>query len=47
MSELKNIDEVLQEFKDYSTEVDIEFVCNPVRAIDRSAMLQKAAERFI
>ena len=39
---------MLHEFKEYSTEVDIEFVRKSVRAIGRCAIkLERAAERCI
>jgi AP-1 complex subunit beta-1 len=41
-----NIDQVLMEFKEYASEVDVEFVRKAVRAIGRCAIkLDKAAER--
>lgn len=44
----KNIDKVLMEFKEYATEVDIEFVRKSVLAIGRCAIkLDEAAERCI
>eukprot|EP01104_Vermistella_antarctica_P014792 TRINITY_DN4715_c0_g4_i1.p1 TRINITY_DN4715_c0_g4~~TRINITY_DN4715_c0_g4_i1.p1 ORF type:complete len:940 (+),score=338.52 TRINITY_DN4715_c0_g4_i1:85-2820(+) len=44
----RNIDQVLLEFKEYATEVDVEFVRKSVRAIGRCAIkLGKAAERCI
>lgn len=44
----RNIDQVLLEFKEYATEVDVEFVRKSVRAIGRCAIkLEKAAERCI
>eukprot|EP00455_Lapot_gusevi_P029271 TRINITY_DN3134_c0_g1_i9.p1 TRINITY_DN3134_c0_g1~~TRINITY_DN3134_c0_g1_i9.p1 ORF type:complete len:907 (+),score=438.83 TRINITY_DN3134_c0_g1_i9:97-2817(+) len=44
----KNIDQVLMEFKEYATEVDIDFVRKAVRAIGRCAIkLERAAERCI
>ena len=44
----RNIDQVLLEFKEYSTEVDVDFVRRSVRAIGRCAIkLERAAERCI
>eukprot|EP00271_Cylindrocystis_brebissonii_P008738 TRINITY_DN23223_c0_g1_i1.p1 TRINITY_DN23223_c0_g1~~TRINITY_DN23223_c0_g1_i1.p1 ORF type:complete len:946 (-),score=253.65 TRINITY_DN23223_c0_g1_i1:1026-3863(-) len=44
----RNIDQVLLEFKEYATEVDVDFVRKAVRAIGRCAIkLDKAAERCI
>eukprot|EP00898_Chlorokybus_atmophyticus_P008524 jgi/Chlat1/8673/Chrsp88S00666 len=44
----KNIDQVLLEFKEYATEVDVDFVRKAVRAIGRCAInLDRAAERCI
>merc|ERR1711965_423105 len=44
----RNVDQVLMELKEYSTEVDVEFVRRSVRAIGRCAIkLEKAAERCI
>jgi AP-1 complex subunit beta-1 len=44
----RNIDQVLLEFKEYATEVDVEFVRRAVRAIGRCAIkLERAAERCI
>eukprot|EP00276_Gloeochaete_wittrockiana_P004635 CAMPEP_0184659200 /NCGR_PEP_ID=MMETSP0308-20130426/28715_1 /TAXON_ID=38269 /ORGANISM="Gloeochaete witrockiana, Strain SAG 46.84" /LENGTH=861 /DNA_ID=CAMNT_0027098849 /DNA_START=272 /DNA_END=2857 /DNA_ORIENTATION=- len=44
----RNIDQVLLEFKEYATEVDVEFVRKAVRAIGRCAIkLEKSAERCI
>lgn len=44
----RNIDIVLSEFKEYATEVDVEFVRKSVRAIGRCAIkLEKAAQRCI
>jgi AP-1 complex subunit beta-1 len=48
LTDLKNIDQVLHEFKEYATEVDVEFVRKSVRAIGRCAIkLEKAADRCI
>ena len=44
----RNIEQVLLEFKEYATEVDVEFVRKSVRAIGRCAIkLERAAERCI
>ncbi|GAM28894.1 hypothetical protein SAMD00019534_120700 [Acytostelium subglobosum LB1] len=44
----KNIDEVLLEFKEYATEVDVEFVRKAVRAIGRCAIkIDPSSERCI
>jgi AP-1 complex subunit beta-1 len=44
----RNIEQVLLEFKEYATEVDVDFVRNSVRAIGRCAIkLERAAERCI
>ncbi|KAG6488457.1 hypothetical protein ZIOFF_049700 [Zingiber officinale] len=44
----RNIDQVLLEFKEYATEVDVDFVRRGVRAIGRCAIkLERAAERCI
>nr|GFC99859.1 beta-adaptin-like protein C [Tanacetum cinerariifolium] len=43
----RNIDQVLLEFKEYATEVDVDFVRKAVRAIGRCAIkLERAAERI-
>jgi AP-1 complex subunit beta-1 len=43
-----NIDAVLMEFKEYATEIDVEFVRRSVRAIGRCAIkLERAAQRCI
>ena len=48
LADLKNIDQVLHELKEYSTEVDVDFVRKSVRCIGRCAIkLEKAAERCI
>ena len=48
LADLKNIDQVLHELKEYATEVDIEFVRKSVRAIGRCGIkLEKAADRCI
>ncbi|PSS04193.1 Beta-adaptin-like protein [Actinidia chinensis var. chinensis] len=44
----RNIDQVLLEFKEYATEVDVDFVRKAVRAIGRCAIkLERASERCI
>eukprot|EP00499_Haloplacidia_sp_CaronLabIsolate_P005297 CAMPEP_0196780220 /NCGR_PEP_ID=MMETSP1104-20130614/7289_1 /TAXON_ID=33652 /ORGANISM="Cafeteria sp., Strain Caron Lab Isolate" /LENGTH=919 /DNA_ID=CAMNT_0042150417 /DNA_START=40 /DNA_END=2799 /DNA_ORIENTATION=+ len=44
----RNIEQVLLEFKEYATEVDVEFVRRSVRAIGRCAIkIERAAERCI
>eukprot|EP00850_Spirogloea_muscicola_P016030 SM000127S26646 [mRNA] locus=s127:194449:199597:+ [translate_table: standard] len=44
----RNIDQVLLEFKEYATEVDVDFVRKAVRAIGRCAIkLERATERCI
>lgn len=44
----RNIDQILPEFKEYATMVDVEFVRKSVRAIGRCAIkLESAAERCI
>ncbi|CAG9328111.1 unnamed protein product [Blepharisma stoltei] len=48
LSDLKNIDQVLYELKEYATEVDVEFVRKSVRAIGRCAIkLERAVDRCI
>merc|ERR1712178_678726 len=48
LSNDRNIDQVLLEFKEYATEVDVEFVRKAVRAIGRCAIsLERCAERCI
>ncbi|XP_071701764.1 beta-adaptin-like protein C [Rutidosis leptorrhynchoides] len=48
LSSERNIDQVLLEFKEYATEVDVDFVRKSVRAIGRCAIkLERAAERCI
>ena len=48
LTDLKNIDQVLHEFKEYATEVDVDFVRKSVRAIGRCGIkLEKAADRCI
>lgn len=44
----RNIDQILPEFKEYATMVDVEFVRKSVRAIGRCAIkLESSAERCI
>ena len=43
----QNIDQVLLEFKEYATEVDVDFVRKSVRAIGRCRSPSNAAERCI
>ncbi|KAF0981045.1 hypothetical protein FDP41_012833 [Naegleria fowleri] len=44
----RNVDTVLMEFKEYATEVDVEFVRRSVRAIGRCAIkLERAAQRCV
>ncbi|KAG9158518.1 hypothetical protein Leryth_016168 [Lithospermum erythrorhizon] len=44
----RNVDQILLEFKEYATEVDVDFVRKAVRAIGRCAIkLERAAERCI
>ncbi|KVH95398.1 AP complex subunit beta [Cynara cardunculus var. scolymus] len=48
LSSDRNIDQVLLEFKEYATEVDVDFVRKAIRAIGRCAIkLERAAERCI
>lgn len=48
LADLKNIDQVLHELKEYATEVDVEFVRKSVRAIGRCGIkLEKAADRCV
>eukprot|EP00596_Hydrurales_sp_CCMP1899_P003477 CAMPEP_0119043190 /NCGR_PEP_ID=MMETSP1177-20130426/18853_1 /TAXON_ID=2985 /ORGANISM="Ochromonas sp, Strain CCMP1899" /LENGTH=850 /DNA_ID=CAMNT_0007010739 /DNA_START=57 /DNA_END=2608 /DNA_ORIENTATION=+ len=48
LASINNIDQVLLEFKEYATEVDVDFVRKAVRAIGRCAIkLDQAAERCI
>ena len=45
---MNNIDSVLNELKDYSTEVDVQFVRRSVRLIGQCAIkLEKAAQRCV
>ena len=42
----RNIEQVLLEFKEYASEVDVDFVRRSVRAVGRCAIkLERAAER--
>jgi len=46
--DLKNVDQLLLELKDYSQEVDVQFVRKSISAIGRVAIkLEKAADRCI
>lgn len=48
LASVKNIEKVLMEFKEYASEVDVEFVRKAVLAIGRCAIkIEKAAERCI
>lgn len=48
LADNKNIDQVLHEFKEYATEVDVDFVKKSVRAVGRCAIkLERAAERCV
>jgi vesicle coat complex subunit len=48
LSEMKNIDQILHELKEYANEIDIEFVRKAVRTIGRCAIkLEKASERCV
>ena len=48
LSDQKNINAILHEFKDYATEIDVEFVRKTVRAIGRCAIkLEKSAENCV
>ena len=48
LASISNIEQVLLEFKEYATEVDVDFVRKSVRAIGRCAIkLERAAERCI
>ena len=48
LADNKNIDSVLQELKEYSTEVDMEFVRKAIRCIGRCALkLERATERCV
>jgi len=48
LASISNIEQVLLEFKEYATEVDVDFVRKAVRAIGRCAIkLERAAERCI
>lgn len=43
----RNIDQVLLEFKEYATEVDVDFVRKVVRAIGRCAIKLERANQHI
>lgn len=48
LADNKNIDSVLQELKEYSTEVDMEFVRKAIRCIGRCSLkLERATERCV
>lgn len=48
LANVKNIDKILSEFKEYATEVDVEFVRKAVMAIGRCAVkIDKATDRCI
>jgi vesicle coat complex subunit len=48
LADLKNIDLILHELKEYANEIDVEFVRRSVRTIGRCAIkLDKAAERCV
>lgn len=48
LASIKNIDKVLMEFKEYASEVDVEFVRKSVLAIGRCAIkLDKAAQKCV
>jgi len=48
LTSVENVEQVLMEFKEYATEVDVEFVRKAVRAIGRCAIkIEKAAQRCI
>ena len=48
LADNKNVDAVLQELKEYSTEVDMEFVRKAIRCIGRCALkLERATERCV
>lgn len=48
MADMKNIDLILHELKEYSNEIDVEFVRKSVRTIGRCAIkLDKASERCV
>ena len=48
LADMKNIDQILHELKEYANEIDVEFVRKSVRAIGRCAIkLEKASERCV
>jgi AP-1 complex subunit beta-1 len=48
LSDLKNVDQLLLELKDYAQEVDVQFVRKSISAIGRVAIkLERAADRCI
>ena len=48
LADLKNVDSILNELKDYASEVDVVFVRKSISAIGRIAIkLDKAADRCI
>ena len=48
MADAKNIDQVLHELKDYSTEIDVEFVKKAIQAIGRCAIkLEKTVDKCV
>lgn len=48
LADIKNIDAILHEFKDYATEVDVEFVRKTIRSIGLCALkIEKAAEKCV
>ena len=48
LSDLKNVDQLLLELKDYAQEVDVKFVRKSISAIGRVAIkLERAADRCI
>ncbi len=48
LSDLKNVDSLLNELKDYASEVDVAFVRKAISAIGRIAIkLDRAADRCI
>jgi AP-1 complex subunit beta-1 len=48
LADLKNVDQLLFELKDYASEVDVPFVKKAISAIGRIAIkLEKAADRCV
>ena len=48
LADLKNVDQLLLELKDYAQEVDVQFVRKSISAIGRVAIkLERAADRCI